>query len=253
MSIDNTTTRFVGRALAQIDTYTEPSRYRAQARWVWAHLLDLGFVLLLVSTGAVIVLEDIGRLADRALALFERIFVAVALLAMTLLVFDEYLQRELWFALAGDVDVGWRSVVRAVLSIDGKANLAVLLMVMVGFAGASLATRERQHLAVDGMERCSPCRRRAPCAASRLASAGLCLLRFARASAASVFSDSQDAFEGVHVFPVPRPGDRNASRGGAAGREVRPRLLAASLEAPSARSLAALPWRSLGGRLDRRR
>jgi C4-dicarboxylate transporter, DctM subunit len=204
--MENTTTRVIGKALARIDSLAEPERYRAPARRVGALLQDVLFVVVLVGTGALIVLEDIARLGDRALALFERVFVGLALLTMTLLVFDEYLQRELWFALgAEETDTGWQAVVRALLSIDGKANLAVLLMVLVGFTGASLATRERQHLTVDVMERLLS----APSAQTvrritRLISAGLCLI-FARASAAAVLTHSQDSFEGVRVFPFMVP------------------------------------------------
>lgn len=204
--MENTTTRVIGRALARIDSLAEPERYRAPARRVGVVLQDLAFFLLLVGTGALIVLEDLARVGDRALAFFERVFVGLALLAMTLLVFDEYLQRELWFLLgAEEADTGFQAVVRALLSIDGKANLAVLLMVLVGFAGASLATRERQHLSIDVMERLlTPPAARSVRRITRLISAGLCLL-LARASTGAVFTHSQDSFEGVTVFPFMVP------------------------------------------------
>ena len=50
----------------------------------------------------------------------------------------DYLRREIDF-----VDV----------EIQGGPNMAVALMVWVGFLGASLATMERKHLAVDATER----------------------------------------------------------------------------------------------------
>jgi C4-dicarboxylate transporter DctM subunit len=147
--------------------------------------------LIIGLTGAQILLEDVLGWLDRALAKVEGAFVTVALLVMTLLVFNEYLARELRAELG---DLG------GLFALEGQSNVAVLLMVLVGFVGASLATRERQHLTVDALERLSP-----PAGArllrrlTRTASAALCFV-LARASYQSVFSHSQDAFEGVTVW-----------------------------------------------------
>jgi C4-dicarboxylate transporter DctM subunit len=151
----------------------------------------LGVTLLIGLTGAQILLEDTLGWLDRALARVEGAFVTVALALMTLLVFNEYLARELR-AEVGDLF--------GLFALEGQSNVAVLLMVLVGFVGASLATREHQHLTVDALERLSP-----PAGArllrrlTRLCSAALCFV-LARASYQSVFSHSQDAFEGVTVW-----------------------------------------------------
>src|SRR4051794_28566265 len=104
----------------------------------------LAVSLLIGVTGAQILLEDALRAVDGALARIEGAFVMVALAVMTLLVFDEYLARELRTSV-GDLF--------GLFTMEGQSNTAVLLMVLVGFVGASLATRSRQHLTIDAAER----------------------------------------------------------------------------------------------------
>ena len=53
---------------------------------------------------------------------------------MTFLAFNEYTKRE-YSSFSMDV--------------EGGMNLALLLMVVVGFLGASLATRDGGHIAID--------------------------------------------------------------------------------------------------------
>ncbi|MEQ1502102.1 MAG: TRAP transporter large permease subunit [Myxococcota bacterium] len=151
---------------------------------------DLLFVSVLVATGGWIVFEDLARLADRVISVVERVFVGFALLAITALVLEDLLAREV-APRFGDP--------YGLLSLDDPTNTAVLLMVLVGFAGASVATRRDQHLAVDVIDRLVT----APAAGvvrrlTRLVSAGLCLL-LARASGLAMLTHSQDAFPGVRV------------------------------------------------------
>jgi C4-dicarboxylate transporter, DctM subunit len=98
--------------------------------------------------------------ADRLWAGIEKTLIGVALLAMTALSFVDYLRREVSF-----VD----------LEVQGGPTMAVVLMVWVGFLGASLATRQRKHLSVDASERMlSPKVARLVKRFSALVAAGFC-------------------------------------------------------------------------------
>ena len=101
-------------------------------------LSDFLFVLILFISGCIALLKGLLSEADRMWANVEKAFIGVAMLAMTALSFLDYMRREI--ALEG-------------LEIQGGPNMAVVLMVWVGFLGASLAAKERKHLAVDATER----------------------------------------------------------------------------------------------------
>lgn len=154
-------------------------------------LQTLVYGLVLAFTGALVIAEWIGRWADRLVGGAERAFVSVAFLAMTFLAFNEYLQRELRPSY-GDLGGLW--------ALEGQMNMALLLMVVVGFLGASLATQERKHIAVDAIDRVL-----APGAAAwvrrftSIVAAILCWT-LAKGSWSAVFSHSQDAFEGAKVW-----------------------------------------------------
>jgi len=96
------------------------------------------FALILVITGVVVLVQAAFEELDRLLAVVEKGLISVALLAMVALSFLDYLRRE---------------VPGFDLEIQGGPNMAVVLMVWVGFLGASLATRQRKHLAVDATDR----------------------------------------------------------------------------------------------------
>ena len=101
-------------------------------------LQDFLFVLVLTISGCIALLKGLLSEADRMWANVEKAFIGVAMLAMTALSFIDYMRREIAF-----FD----------LEIQGGPNMAVVLMVWVGFLGASLAAQERKHLAVDATER----------------------------------------------------------------------------------------------------
>ena len=112
-------------------------------RGFWRSLADgplqsLLFVLILTISGVIAVLKATLEEADRLWSGIEKLLVGVALLVMTGLSFMDYVRREVSF-----VDV----------EIQGGPTMAVVLMVWVGFLGASLATRQRKHLSVDASER----------------------------------------------------------------------------------------------------
>ncbi len=102
----------------------------------WLGQLVLWIVLGL--TGLWVIVERVYDLLDRGVALLERIFLTIALLVMVWLTFNDYLFREYSFA---------------AVDLKGGPNMALVLMVWVGFLGASLATRRKSHLAVDATDR----------------------------------------------------------------------------------------------------
>ncbi|MBX2801382.1 MAG: TRAP transporter large permease subunit [Myxococcales bacterium] len=160
-------------------------------------LQGVAFYLILTFTGVLLLLEDVLSTADRVIGWLERAFVTVAMAAMAFLAFNEYMARELRPSF-GDMGGLW--------ALEGQMNVALLLMVVVGFLGASLATQERKHIAVDAIGRVlSPGPARLVKRFVALASMGLCLI-FAQGSWNAVFSHAQDAFEGASVWsPLQQP------------------------------------------------
>ncbi len=101
-------------------------------------LTDLAFYLILLVTGLLVLVRALFEELDRLLAGLEKVVISIAFLAMTFLSFSDYLRREApWYD----------------FELRGGPTMAVVLMVWVGFLGASLATRDRKHLAVDSSER----------------------------------------------------------------------------------------------------
>jgi C4-dicarboxylate transporter DctM subunit len=123
-------------------------------------LQQVAFVLILCFTGLRLVLERFASGLDRVVAWLEKAFLAVAMLAMVFLSFFDYLQRE-------GPEMSF--------DIPGGPNMAMVLMVWVGFLGASLATRQGKHLSVDATERLlSPGAAKMAQRFSALVAAGLC-------------------------------------------------------------------------------
>ena len=117
----------IGRAIA--------STWRAA--WDGA-LQSIVYGLILTITALRVILGGLWCRLDKLLELGEKGLITVAMMAMVFLSFNDYLTRELG-SLAMDV--------------PGGPNMALVLMVWVGFVGASLATRQRLHLAVDASDR----------------------------------------------------------------------------------------------------
>lgn len=112
-------------------------------RSVWRSLWDgplqsFLFWLLIILTGVWVLVEATLQELDRLLAWLEKACISVALLMMVGLSFTDYLHREF---------------PSPIFDIDGGPGMSVVLMVWVGFLGASLATRQRKHLAVDATDR----------------------------------------------------------------------------------------------------
>ncbi len=181
----------VFRLVDRLTTDLWASARSAVRLWADGPLQGVLFTAVVVLTGLRIVVSDALRALDGVVAWVERGFVFVAMLAMTALAFNEYLARELRPRF-GDMGGLW--------ALEGQMNVALLLMVVVGFLGASLATRQRKHIAVDALDRVlSPAPARTVKRLTAAVAAGLCAI-FARGSWHAVFSHSQDAFEGAKVW-----------------------------------------------------
>ncbi len=135
--------------------------FRSIGRWLSDRVFHhLGFGLILGLTALRVILGTVFSELDRLLAKVERWFIAIAMLVMTALSFLDYLRREI---------PGFE------FEVDGGPNFAVVLMVWVGFFGASLATRQRKHLSVDLAERLlSPAAARMVQRFAALLAAGFC-------------------------------------------------------------------------------
>ena len=101
-------------------------------------LQTLAFYIVCTLTFLYICVEALCEELDDFLDILEKSIISIAMLAMVALSFLDYARREIPFVS---------------MEIHGGANMAVVLMVWVGFLGASLATRQKEHLAVDATDR----------------------------------------------------------------------------------------------------
>ena len=258
----------IGSIFGAIDAFFSgiSGAIRGGVRSLWDGPLQGVLVALIIGVvGLQILCERFFRRVDDGLAIVEKAFVFVAMLAMTFLAFNDFLAREykasleqvaqsgswvantvmailfgltllasliaLWVAIKGVMkrdlaSVGggliglvsstgvlyWLSggisgVAESLLkpetgiwSLEGQANIAMLLMVVVGFVGASIATREGKHLTIDAADRVlSPGSARFVKRFTSLVASILCLV-LAKGSWTLVFESSQDAFEGAKVW-----------------------------------------------------
>lgn len=172
-------------ALDRLVTGVQEGVRGALRSFVDGPLQGLAFALIIGVTAIIVVLEDLFRLLDRAAAMLEKVIVFLAMMGMTFLAFNEYTKRE------------YPSVS---FDIDGGMNLALLLMVVVGFLGASLATRDHGHIAIDAIDRVlTPAPARTVKRFTALVSAGLAYTLM-KGSWRYALENSHDAFEGVKVF-----------------------------------------------------
>lgn len=107
-------------------------------RFVSGPFQNLLFAFILCFAGIITVLRAVCEEIDRMLSHIEKALISIALLTMVVLSFFDYLRREVSFFS---------------FEIQGGAGMAVVLMVWVGFLGASLASRQKKHLAVDATDR----------------------------------------------------------------------------------------------------
>lgn len=148
-------------------------------------LQGVAFATIIGVTGVLVILEELFALLDKAAAYFEKTIVFFAMMGMTFLAFNEYTKREYpTFS----------------IDVDGGMNLALLLMVVVGFVGASLATRDNGHIAIDAIDRVlTPAPAKTVKRLTALVSAGLSWTLM-QGSWRYALENSHDAFEGVKVF-----------------------------------------------------
>ena len=110
--------------------------------WLWTKLwwvvglilVEAVFVLVMAFSYAIAAVRAVWRVLDGSIYFAEKIFVILGMLVMTCLVFIVALDR--WFDF---INLGW----------FWATKLALFLMIWVGFVGASIATRQRKHLAID--------------------------------------------------------------------------------------------------------
>ena len=101
-------------------------------------LLRVIFGLILVVTGLVHFLGKVLRVVDKIVDKIETSLIFVFTLAMTALVFLDFLDREV-----AAIDLG----------LQGALRISLILMLWVAFLGASLATRDDRHLTIDAADR----------------------------------------------------------------------------------------------------
>lgn len=152
----------------------------------------LPLLLVLWIVGGMVLVRWTFAAMDAAVDKVERGAVLLAMLAMTFLAFNEYLQRE-FQPRFGDMGGLW--------ALEGQMNVALLLMVIVGFVGASLATREGKHITIDALDKIlTPGVGRTLRRFTALVAA-LLSLTFANGAWHGVYEHSQDNFEGAKVWP----------------------------------------------------
>ena len=101
-------------------------------------LLKVVFALILVVGGIYHYLARALSFLDRILDRAETVVIVVATVAMTGLVFLTFVERTF-----SGFEVG----------IDGATRIALFLMLVMAFLGASLATRDGRHLTIDAADR----------------------------------------------------------------------------------------------------
>ena len=97
-------------------------------------LTQIFFVIVMAFTTAFALIRVVWRVLDKVIYFVERVVLIGSLSAMVLAVFTIALDRWLPF-----IDLGWSWGVR----------MATSLMIVSGFLGASIATKQRKHLAID--------------------------------------------------------------------------------------------------------
>ena len=101
-------------------------------------LLKVIFGLILLITGLYHYVAKILSLVDKAVDRLETGIIFVCTLAMTGLVFLDFLDREI-----DAFDLG----------LQGALRVSLILMLWLAFLGASLATRDDKHLTIDAADR----------------------------------------------------------------------------------------------------
>lgn len=150
-------------------------------------IIQLVFLLVMAVAHALVIVRGLYRVLDTALLHVEKAILVVALFVMTLAVFVVAVDR--WFEF---IDLGW----------FWATKLALFLMIWVGFIGASVAVKERSHLAIDVAGRAlGPKGGRISGFFANIMSAGFC---FVLASPAYRYMAEAREFGDIDgVFPVP--------------------------------------------------
>ncbi|MEC7986259.1 MAG: TRAP transporter large permease subunit [Myxococcota bacterium] len=125
-------------SLAKIIERISDSIQNVWNRLVQGPLQSLFFYLILLISALIVIVKAICEELDRMFSYIEKFLISFAFLIMVALSFLDYLRREVSFF---------------TFEVQGGVGMSVVLMVWVGFLGASLATRQKKHLAVDATDR----------------------------------------------------------------------------------------------------
>jgi C4-dicarboxylate transporter, DctM subunit len=163
--------------------------------WVWTKLwwlvgfllVQAVFAIVLAFAHAIALIRAVYRVVDKVVLVVEKSFLVLALLAMTGLVFVVAVDR--WFEF---INLGW----------FWATKLALFLMIWVGFVGASVATKERKHLAIDVASRVlSPKGAKVAAFFSLVIAAGFCFVLAGYAW--DLVAESKEYGDREGVLPIP--------------------------------------------------
>lgn len=160
------------------------SGFWSAVRWV---LTQVVFVLVMAFTTAFALIRVAWRAVDRVVYLVERVVLIASLSVMVLAIFVVALDR--WI---GAIDLQWA----------WASKLAMFLMIWSGFLGASVAEKQRKHLAIDIASKVTtPSGRKTGGFFARVFSAAFC---FVMADVCWELAKESREFGDVEgVFPVP--------------------------------------------------
>ncbi len=163
--------------------------------WVWTQfwwligflIVQVVFAIVLAFAHAIALIRAVYRVVDKVVLVVEKAFLILALLVMTGLVFIVALDR--WFEF---INLGW----------FWATKLALFLMIWVGFVGASVATKERKHLAIDVASRVlSPKGAKVAAFFSLAIAAGFCFVLAGYAW--DLVAESKEYGDREGVLPIP--------------------------------------------------
>lgn len=173
-------------ALARIIDVISSVWKKIWRKFVDGPLQDFVFYLILSVSGIIVMVTALCEECDRYLARLEKGLISFFLLVMVALSFLDYMRRELSFF---------------EFEVDGGPNMAVVLMVWVGFLGASLAVRQKKHLAVDATDRIlSPAAARLAKRFTALCAGGFCWMFGGHAM--TLITDSLRSGAGQDALPL---------------------------------------------------
>ena len=150
-------------------------------------LTQIVFIIVMAFTTVFATIRVVWRAVDKVIYFVEKVMLVVALLVMVGAVFITATDR--WFDF---IDLQWA----------WATKLALFLMIWAGFLGASIATKQRKHLAIDVAGRATtPSGKKIAAFFSNVIAAGFCFV-LARVCL-DLTLDSREWGDKEGVFPIP--------------------------------------------------